>query len=90
MGAGDGDDDIPDIKTTVYKTIAKKLHIDPDDITDESSFDDLGISSSDTVKLVIELEDLCGIEMSDEGAEAVSTVREVITYLRKLDSKREY
>ena len=43
--------------------------------------DDLGADSLDVVELVMELEDEFDMEISDEEAEKISTVQEVIDYI---------
>ena len=48
--------------------------------------EDLGADSLDTVELTMSLEDEFGIEIPDEDAEKVKTVKDVIEYV---DSKVE-
>ncbi len=70
--------------------ISDQLMVDPDEVTEESSFvDDLGADSLDTVELIMEFEDEFGIEISDEDAEKISTVGEAIAYLEKLVEGKE-
>ena len=46
--------------------IAEEMSIDADTITEESSFNDLGIDSLDTVELIMQLEDKLGVELKIE------------------------
>jgi acyl carrier protein len=70
--------------------ISDQLMVEPEEVTDESSFvDDLGADSLDTVELIMEFEDEFGIEISDEDAEKISTVGEAIAYLEKLVEGKE-
>ncbi|GIT37585.1 MAG: acyl carrier protein [Gammaproteobacteria bacterium] len=56
--------------------VAEQLGIGVDEINNESSFiDDLGADSLDTVELVMALEEEFDIEISDEEAENISTVK---------------
>lgn len=64
--------------------IADKLSIDEDDIKMETSFiDDLGADSLDIVELMLALEDEFEIEISDEEAENISTVSDVVEYIKE-------
>jgi acyl carrier protein len=74
-----------DISDKIKAIICDQLMVDPEEVTDESSFvEDLGADSLDTVELIMEFEDEFGIEISDEQAEQISTVGEAIAYLEKL------
>ncbi|MBO8171066.1 MAG: acyl carrier protein [Bacillaceae bacterium] len=66
----------------VKKIIVDRLGVEESDVTMEASFkDDLGADSLDIVELVMELEDEFDMEISDEDAEKISTVGEVIEYI---------
>lgn len=67
----------------VKRIIIDRLGVEEDEITMEASFkDDLGADSLDVVELVMELEDEFGIEISDEDAEKITTVGEVVNYIQ--------
>ncbi|MNJ05850.1 Acyl carrier protein [compost metagenome] len=52
-------------------------------MTLEASFkDDLGADSLDVVELVMELEDEFDMEISDEDAEKIATVGQVVEYIK--------
>ena len=66
----------------VNKIIVEKLGVDPQEITNESSFtNDLGADSLDTVELIMEFEKEFGISIPDEQAETIATVGDAISYL---------
>jgi acyl carrier protein len=68
----------------VKEIIADKLSVDADEITMESSFiDDLGADSLDIVELIMALEDEFDMEIPDEQAEKISTVADVVEYIRE-------
>ncbi|MFC4766041.1 acyl carrier protein [Effusibacillus consociatus] len=67
---------------SVKKIIVDRLGVDESAVTMEASFkDDLGADSLDVVELVMELEDEFDLEISDEDAEKISTVGEVVKYI---------
>ncbi len=68
----------------VKEIITEQLGVSADQVTPEASFiDDLGADSLDQVELVMALEEEFEIEIPDEDAEKMTTVRDAIEYLRK-------
>lgn len=64
------------------RIIAEQLGVDPDKITDQTSFvNDLGADSLDTVELVMELEEEFDVHIPDDAAEKLQTIGDVIRYL---------
>lgn len=67
----------------VKQIIADKLSLDEDEITMEASFiDDLGADSLDIVELIMALEDEFDMEIPDEEVENISTVADVVEYIK--------
>ena len=66
----------------IKEIIVEQLGVDADQITPDASFmDDLGADSLDTVELVMAFEEEFDIEIPDEDAEKIRTVKDVVTYL---------
>ena len=66
----------------VKDIIVEQLGTEPEKITMEASFiDDLGADSLDLVELIMALEDKYETEISDEVAEKMKTVKDVVTYI---------
>ncbi|AMA72634.1 MULTISPECIES: acyl carrier protein [Aneurinibacillus] len=66
----------------VKKIIVDRLGVDESEVKEDASFkDDLGADSLDVVELVMELEDEFDLEISDEDAEKITTVGDVIKYI---------
>ena len=72
-----------DIFERVKKIVADRLDVDEADVKLESSFkEDLEADSLDVVELVMELEDEFYLEISDEDAEKILTVGDVVEYIK--------
>jgi len=68
----------------IKEIIVEQLGVDESQITPAASFmDDLGADSLDTVELVMAFEEEFDIEIPDEDAEKIRTVRDVMDYLNK-------
>jgi acyl carrier protein len=76
-----------DIQDRIKKIIIDRLGVDESEVTLEASFkDDLGADSLDVVELVMELEDEFDMEISDEDAEKITSVGEVVNYIQSKSS----
>ena len=58
------------------------LGINADEITEETTFDDLDADSLDRLQLVTAMEDDCNIEIDDEKLEAINSVAEAIEAIK--------
>lgn len=68
----------------VKKLIASELNIKEDDIKMESKLtEDLGADSLDAVELIMAIEDKFDVEVSDEAAQKIATVGDIVNYLEK-------
>ncbi|MCY3929642.1 MAG: acyl carrier protein [Acidobacteria bacterium] len=67
----------------VNSIIVEQLGVDADEVTPQASFtDDLGADSLDIVELVMAFEEEFGIEIPDEDAEKIGSVKEAIDYIQ--------
>ena len=74
-----------DISSKVKAIIVEKLVIDESEVTDSASFTaDLGADSLDTVELIMEFEKEFNIQISDEDAEKIQTVADVVKYIENV------
>jgi acyl carrier protein len=72
------------LEERVKDLVIKQLGVDSNKVHDDSSFiDDLGADSLDTVELVMAFEEEFELEISDDDAQKMKTVQDVIDYLKK-------
>jgi acyl carrier protein len=66
----------------VKKIVVEHLGVENEKVTEEASFiDDLGADSLDIVELVMAFEEEFGVEIPDDAAEKITTVRDAIEYI---------
>ena len=71
------------LEERVKDLVIKQLGVDAGKVNNDSSFiDDLGADSLDTVELVMAFEEEFDMEISDEDAQKMKTVQNVIDYLK--------
>jgi len=71
-----------DIAATVKKIVIEHLGVEADKVVEAASFiDDLGADSLDTVELVMAFEEEFGVEIPDDAAEKIATVKDAIDYI---------
>jgi len=71
----------------VAKIIADKLNIDQKTVIGSATLQDLGADSLDIVEIIMKMEDQLGVSISDEQAEKLQTVDDVVEYVHSLRSK---
>lgn len=70
------------VQEQVKKIIVEQLGVGDDQVTSEASFvDDLGADSLDTVELVMALEEEFDIEIPDDEAENITTVKDAVAFV---------
>jgi acyl carrier protein len=70
------------VEDRVKQIIVEQLGVDEGEVTPNASFvDDLGADSLDTVELVMAFEEAFEIEIPDEDAEKIRTVKDAIDYI---------
>ncbi len=73
-----------DVAERVKKIVVEHLGVDEEKVTDSASFiDDLGADSLDTVELVMAFEEEFGVEIPDDMAEKILTVKDAIDYIKE-------
>jgi len=66
----------------IKEVVVEQLSVNADEVKEDSKFvEDLGDDSLDVVELVMALEEKFDIEIPDDEAEKIRTVRDVVTYI---------
>ena len=66
----------------IKSIVVDQLGVDEDQVTEDASFiDDLGADSLDTVELIMAFEEEFDVEIPDEDAQKIRTVKDVIEYI---------
>jgi len=66
----------------VKKIVVEHLGVEAEKVSEEASFiDDLGADSLDIVELVMAFEEEFGVEIPDDAAEKITTVKDAIDYI---------
>ena len=72
------------VEDRVKDIIVEELGVEREKLTNEASFmEDLGADSLDTVELVMAFEEAFGVEIPDDAAEKITTVKDAIDYIEK-------
>lgn len=73
-----------DIADRVKNIVVEHLGVDADKVVEGASFiDDLGADSLDTVELVMAFEEEFGVEIPDDAAERILTVKDAVSFLEE-------
>ena len=71
-----------DVAATVKRIVVDHLGVEENKVTEEASFiDDLGADSLDTVELVMAFEEEFEIEIPDDAAEKIQTIKDAIDFI---------
>ncbi len=72
------------VETDVIDIVTEQLGVDTTDVTLQKSFvEDLNADSLDLTELIMTFEERFGFEISEEEAEKLKTVGDVVAYIKK-------
>ena len=73
-----------EIEKEIIDIVVEQLGVDPEEVTAEKSFvEDLNADSLDLTELIMTFEERFGFEISEEDAEKLKTVGDVVDYIEK-------
>ncbi|MGI9859814.1 acyl carrier protein [Moorella naiadis] len=72
-----------DVFEKIKGIVAEQLGVEEDEITMETSFEDLNADSLDIVELIMALEEEFDLEIPDEDAEKLTTVGAAVAYIKE-------
>ncbi len=75
-----------DLTRRVISVISESQKLPPEKVTIDSTFEELGIDSLDGVNLLFALENEFNVNIPDEGAQGIRSVRDTVEAMRKLQS----
>ena len=67
---------------TGKEVLESNLDIDPENVTEDATFEDLGIDSLDMVELICDLEEKCSVDFGEP--EGLTTVGDLVEYIDNL------
>ncbi len=71
------------LEEKVIKLVMEQLDVTREECVLEASFiDDLGADSLDLVEMIMEMEEVFGLEIADEELEKIRTIKDVIDFLK--------
>ena len=71
-----------DVAERVKKIVVEHLGVEAEKVTENASFiDDLGADSLDTVELLMAFEEEFNVEIPDDAAEKIATVKDAIDFI---------
>lgn len=79
--------DLNETYTKIVAIVAEILNIDAASIKPDSAFESLGADSLDMLQIIMKLEETFGIEISDEQASHIKTIREAADNIAKMRTK---
>lgn len=71
-----------DLFEKIKSIVVDQLGVDADEVTLETSFEDLNADSLDVVELVMALEEEFDIEIPDEDAEKIRSIGAAVEYIK--------
>jgi len=72
-----------DLLNKIVDIVIDKLDVDKSKVTEDAKFiDDLGADSLDTVELIMQFEEDFGLDIPDEDAEKIQSVKDALNYIK--------
>jgi acyl carrier protein len=79
--------DRTDTLNKIVDIVTDQLHIDDSLVTENAALDSLGADSLDRVEIIMKIEEAFDIEIDDEQAEKLKTIKDAVDYVHNLRTK---
>jgi len=79
--------DRSDTSAKVIDIVVQKLSLEKSSVTENATLQDLGADSLSTFEVLLKFQDTFGIEIDDETADNLSSLKEAIDYLHEKRTK---
>lgn len=79
--------DRSDTSAKIVALISTELSVEKKAVVESASLSDLGADSLDMVEIIMKLEEQFGIEIKDEEAEQLKTVKDIIDFVQASRTK---
>lgn len=73
--------------SVVYDIIAKQLSIDPSQLTEDTTFEDINADSLDVFQIIMEIEETFDMEFDSDDADNLKTLGDLLGYLKNVLEK---
>jgi acyl carrier protein len=73
-----------ELEERIRKLVAKQMRIPVDNVTIDSTFEQLGMDSLDGVNLLFEVEEEFDISIDDDASRSIKSVREMVNGIEML------
>lgn len=70
-----------DTSDKIKEIIGSQLAVEPENIADTTTFEDLGVDSLDKIEITLQLEESFQIEIPDSDTEKLLTIGDVVKYI---------
>jgi len=77
------------IEQTLKESIARQKMMSSDEISLDSTLEELGVTSLDAISLVFDIEDQYGVEVPNEELKKLRTVRDIVEGVDRLLSEQK-
>lgn len=76
-----------DTRDRVIDTIVKELKVDRSGVDESVTLESLGADSLDIVQIIMKFEEQFGMEISDEDAEKMNSLSDIVNYIQARRTK---
>ncbi|CAG9331664.1 unnamed protein product [Blepharisma stoltei] len=76
------------LREKIFEVLKKFDTVDPAKLNQDATFKDIGLDSLDTVEAIVALEDILGVELTDEEALKINSIPQTVDAFEKYTNKK--